>query len=408
MTAAPTTTRPVTRISDNEAQWRKHVREVARRHVAPLVPDMDRRAQLDQDLLVALFEEKLMSVQVPTAYGGAGRGLFDVVTTIEELARVDPAVAVVVDVQNALVISALLRHGTADQRRRHLPRLAAGRVGAYAISEREAGSDAFAMATSARPEQDGYVVNGCKRWTTNAREAGLFLVFCRAGQGGDGGGTGLTAVLVERDQRGVTVGEPVDKLGIRASSTCDLTLDGVRVNHRDVLGRPGDAAAILVETLNVGKIGIAAQLVGLAQAALDAAVGYSRERHQFGQPIGEFQGVQFPLAAVAARLRAGRALLYDTARLVDDGATTAELSTACAMTKYVASEVAEEAASLAVEVYGGTGFTAACPVAKLYRDVKIGKIYEGTSNMQFRAIAAGLLREAAAASMSDFLVGVAS
>jgi butyryl-CoA dehydrogenase len=405
MTTDATTARPVSWLSDSEAEWQRHVREVARRHVAPVVAEMDRLARIDPAVLAVLFREKLMSVQVPTAYGGAGRGLFDVVTTIEELAQVDPAVAVLVDVQNALVISALLRHGTADQRRRHLPRLATGHVGAYAISEREAGSDAFAMTASVRAQPPDYRVDGRKSWTTNAREAGLFLVFCRADDGGEE--AGLTAVLVPRDQPGVTVGDPIDKLGIRASSTCDLGLDGVRVSRRDVLGRPGDGAAIAVQTLNIGKIGIAAQLVGLAQGALDAAVGYARHRRQFGEPISEFQGVRFPLAALAARLRAARTLLYDTARLVDAGAAVTELSTASAMAKYVASEVAEEAASLAVEVHGGNGFTTAHPVEKLYRDAKVGKIYEGTSNMQFRTIAAGLLREATAVSVAESLVGTA-
>jgi short-chain 2-methylacyl-CoA dehydrogenase len=380
---------PVTRCGPEEQRWREHVRSVAERHVAPLVREMDANARLDKELLDTLFRERLMSVRIPATYGGAGRGLFDVVVTIEELARVDPGVAVVVDVQNALVIDAILGHGTADQGRRFLPRLATGLLGAYAISEDHAGCDAFALSTVVEPEGDGFRLSGRKKWTTNAAEAGLFLVFAQTA-----GCDGLTAALVETCG-GVSVGAPVDKLGIRASSTCPVDFDGVPVARRDVLGRPGDGAALAVQTLNIGKLGIAAQLVGLAQGALDAAIGYAQRREQFGQPIWSFQAVQFPLAAHAARLRAARALLYDTTRLVEVGASPAEVTEAAAMTKYVASDVAERIAAHAVEVFGGNGFSTEHPVEKFYRDVKVGKIYEGTSNMQFRTIASGLARAAA-------------
>jgi short/branched chain acyl-CoA dehydrogenase len=398
---------PLTRLGEEEAKWREHVREVAHREVAPRVAAMDRDARLDADLLAALFAERLMAVQIPAAYGGAGRNLFDVVITIEELARVDPAVAVTVDVQNALVISALLRHGTADQRRRYLPRLATGMVGAYAISEPHAGSDAFALSATLRRSGTGFVLNGRKRWTTNAAEAGLFLVFARLiepaadddpGTGttaaDNGGPAGITAVLVQRQATGVQIGPRVGKLGIRANSTCDVVLEDVEVAAQDVLGRAGAGAELIVRTLDIGKIGIAAQLVGLAQGALDAAVDYAQRRTQFGNPIVSYQGVQFPLAARAAELRAARTLLYDTTRLVEHDAPAGEVTEAAAAAKYFASEMAERTAALAVEVFGGNGFSTEYPIEKFYRDVKVGKIYEGTSNMQFRTIAAAMSRPA--------------
>jgi short-chain 2-methylacyl-CoA dehydrogenase len=395
--AERTATAAVPWLSADEAVWRARVRDVAERVVRPRVRQMDVEARLAPELCRELFAAGLMGIEVPEPYGGAGRGLFDVVLTIEEVARVDPAVAVLVDVQNALVVSAVLRHGTGDQRRRHLPLLASGTVGAYALSEEDAGSDAFALATTARPDADGgFVLRGRKRWTTNAAEAGVFLGFARVE------GQGLAAFLIRRDAAGVAVGEREEKLGIRATSTCDLVLDDVRVEREDVLGRPGQGDVLAVETLNIGKIGIAAQLVGLAQAALEAALDYAQRRRQFGQPIAAFQGVRFPLARLAAELEAARALLYSTTRLLAHGGDRgypAERLRAAAMAKYVASEIAERAAAQAVETFGGIGFTTRCGVEKLYRDAKVGKIYEGTSNMQLRMIAATLLggEEAAAA-----------
>lgn len=370
---------PLTWLSEPDQQWCKTVREFAAAEVAPRAADMDRRARLDPDLVPQLFAAGLMGVEIPITYGGAGRGLFQVVLAIEELARVDPAVAVFVDVQNALVASALLRHGTGDQKRRFLPRLAGGTVGAYAISEDGAGSDVFAMTTRAEPADGGYRLSGRKAWTTSAAEAGLFLVFARTDDR-------LSAFLVDRDTPGVSVGPPVEKLGIRASSTCELRLDEVRVPRQNLLGRPGEGDLLAMETLNIGKLGIAAQLVGLAQGALDAAVGYARGRHQFGEPVFSFQGVQFPLAALAAELAAARALLYDTVGVVERAGPVERLR-ATAMAKYVASTTADRVASQAVETFGGAGFTTAHPVEKFYRDVKVGTIYEGTSNMQLRTIA---------------------
>lgn len=373
---------PLTWLPDDERAFTERVRDFARTEVAPLAADMDRHAELSAELLAKLFAEGLMGVEVPEAYGGIGGGLFHVVIAIEELAKVDPGVAVVVDVQNALLASALLRHGTGDQRRRFLPALATGTVGAFALSEAGAGSDAFAMTTHAREDGDGYVIDGAKAWTTNAAEAGLFLVYAKTG-------AGLTAFLVERDTPGLSVGPRIDKLGIRASSTCDLVLDGVRVPRQQVLGRPDGGAEIAVETLNIGKIGIAAQLVGLAQGALTVAVDHAGHREQFGSRIGEFQGVRFPLAALEADIMAARMLLYHTTRLVQHGeAGATERLRATAMAKLVASRVAEPAASQAVETLGGIGFTSRAPAERFYRDAKIGTIYEGTTNVQLRTISA--------------------
>lgn len=380
--ADPGVPQPLTWLSPGDQGWRDKVRSFAAEALAPKVRAMDDAGRIDPELVRELFAAALMGVEIPEVYGGAGRDLFGVVLAIEEIARVDPAVAVLVDVQNALVASALLRHSDGDVRRRHLPRLANGTVGAYAISEPDAGSDAFSSRTVATADGNGYVLHGVKRWISSAAEAGLFVVFARLTD------VGLTAFLVDRDTPGLTVGPPVAKMGIRASSTCDVTFDGVRVGRRDVLGRPGAGELLAVDTLNVGKVGIAAQLVGLAGGVLDAATGYAERRQQFGQPIAGFQGVAFPLARVAAELEAARTLLYDTTRLLQHGGTPGQRLRATAMAKYVASEVAERAAAQAVETLGANGFIPEHGVEKFYRDAKVGKIYEGTSNMQFRTIAA--------------------
>lgn len=366
-------------------EFRSMAREFARTTVAPLVGEMDRAAEYSTTLVKELFESGLMGIEVPESYGGLGGGLADVVAAIEELSTVDPAVAVLVDVQNALLASALIRHGSGDQKRRFLPRLAANVVGAFAISETEAGSDAFAMTTTATLDGDTYVLNGAKAWTTNAAEADLFLIFARTGNA-------LTAFLVERETPGLSIGPRHDKLGIRASSTCDLTLTDVRVPKANVLGRVDAGVELAVEALNIGKLGIAAQLVGLAQGALDVALDHARTRSQFGQRIAEYQGVRFPLAHLAAELAAARALLYQTVNEFPTLTAPQRLRTT-AMAKLMASEVAEKAASQAVEVLGGIGFTTQRPAEKFYRDAKIGKIYEGTSNIQLRTISATLLSE---------------
>lgn len=375
---------PLTWLTDDERRFRDTVRGFAAAEVAPLVAEMDQRAEYCPKLVSKLFATGLMGIEVPSGYGGLGHGLFHVVLAIEELARVDPAVAVLVDVQNALVASALLRWGTADQRRRHLPRLAGGVVAAYALSETQAGSDAFAMTTTARPDGDSFVLNGHKAWTTSAEEAGLFLVFARMDDSQRFG-----AFLVERNNPGLTVGAKAGKLGIRASSTCELHLNEVKVAKQDLLGREGDGALLAVETLNIGKLGIAAQLVGLAGGALDIAVRYTQERRQFGKRIAEFQGVSFPLARVAADLEGARVLLYNAVRAHQHPDTSpGERMRITAMAKLLASDVAERAASQAVETLGGVGFTTTHPAEKLYRDAKVGRIYEGTTNLQLRTIAA--------------------
>ncbi|WP_431784112.1 acyl-CoA dehydrogenase family protein [Streptomyces chumphonensis] len=384
---------PLTVLPPPDADWRRTVREVAQRAVAPRVRAMDEAGRLDDALVQELFRAGLMGIEVPRAYGGAGGDLFQVVLAIEELAKVDPSVAVFVDVQNALVASALLRHGGGDQKRRFLPRLATGLVGAYAISEEGAGSDAFALTTRAEPDGDAYRLTGRKQWITSAERAGLFLVFARTG--GDARAPRLGAFLVECDAPGLSVGPPAGTMGIRASSTCEVVLDGVRVGRQNLVGRPDGGAALMVETLVVGKLGIAAQLVGLADGALRYAWDYAGARRQFGTRLVDFQGVGFPLAALAAELEAARALLYDTARLLQHGAPQDERLRATSMVKYVASRIAERAASQAVESLGGNGFATRHPVEKFYRDAKVGAIYEGTSNIQFQTIVSLLAGSAA-------------
>jgi alkylation response protein AidB-like acyl-CoA dehydrogenase len=377
---------PVTWLTEDEQVWRGQVAAFVERSVVPRAADMDRAAVLDPDLVTELRSAGLMAIHVPERYGGRGGGLFDVVVAIEELAKADPAVAVFVDVQNALVTQALLTHGSGDQKRAHLTALAGDGVGAFALSEEQAGSDALALSTTARPDGDGFVLHGRKRWITNAAEADLFLLLARVPE------QGVTAFLVDRGSEGLTVGERIPKMGIRATSTCEVRLNGVRVPRRNVLGAVGRGDVVAVQTLDIGKLGIAAQLVGLADGALAAAVAHARSRSQFGHPIGAYQGVRFPLARVSAELEAARVQLYNATRLAERGVHTGELTRAAAVAKYLASEVAESSASLAVEVLGGLGFAETGGVEKLYRDAKVGKIYEGTSNMQFRAISAHLLR----------------
>ncbi|MEV0237982.1 acyl-CoA dehydrogenase family protein [Nonomuraea sp. NPDC050786] len=372
-----------------DPQWRQRVRSFAEDRLRPLAAEMDVRERLDSDLVKALFAEGLMGVEIPERYGGAGRGLWETVATIEELARVDPAVAVFADVQNVLVAGAVMRYGTGDQRRRHLPRLASGTVGAFAVSEEEAGSDAFAMSATATSEDGGFVLTGRKKWITNAAEAGLFLVIAKVREGD--ATPRLTAFLVECPAAGLTVGPRVAKMGIRATSTCEVILDGVRVGREAVLGAVGEGDVLAIETLALGKIGIAAQLVGLARGAMEGAIGYAQRRRQFGEPIGSFQAVQFALAEMATEVAAASALLGDAVRAATGGGTAAERLRACSMAKLFASDVAERVASRSLEIYGGNGFSTAFPAERFYRDVKVGKIYEGTSNMQLRGIASTLL-----------------
>ena len=377
---------PLTRLSDEEELFQTTVGQFARERLAPHVRQMDEAGVFRGELLDELFELGLMAIDIAEEYGGQSGSFFQSILAIEELAKVDPAAAVIVDVQNTLCNLALQRWGSDDQKRRFLPRLARDTVGSYALSEAGAGSDAFAMSARAIEDGDAYRLTGRKLWITNAAEAGLFLVFANADPAE--GYRGITAFLVDCATPGLSVGKKEDKLGIRASSTCEVVLDDCRVLKENVLGEVGKGYKVAIETLNQGRIGIAAQMTGLAQGALDHALAYSNQRKQFGKRIAEFQGVQFDLAEMAVDVEASRLMTYNAARLRDAGLP---FVTQAAMAKYFASQVAERVASRAVEVFGGVGFTKDYPVEKLYRDAKIGRIYEGTSNMQRLTIAKGIL-----------------
>jgi len=377
---------PLTVLSDEERQFQESVNRFARERIATHVRSMDETGVFRKELLQELFELGLMGIEVAEEYGGQGGSFFQSVIAIEELAKVDPSASVIVDVQNTLCIAAIARWGTEVQKRQWLPRLAKDTVGSYALSEASSGSDAFALATRAIAEGDGYRLTGRKLWITNAAEAGLFLVFATVNP--EAGYKGITAFLIERGTPGLAIGKKEDKLGIRASSTCEVILDDCRVGADDVLGEIGKGYKVAIETLNEGRIGIGAQMTGLAQGALGHALKYAKERRQFGRAIAEFQGVQFELAEMAADVEAARLLVYNAARLRDAGM---EFVTQAAMAKYFASQVAERVASRAIEIFGGAGFTKDFPVEKLYRDAKIGRIYEGTSNMQRLTIARGIL-----------------
>ena len=373
---------PLTRFSEDEALLRANVRAFAAAEVAPLVREMDEQARMPRTLIDKLVDLGVMAVEIPEQYGGAGGHFFLSVIAVEELARVDPSVALVVDVQNTLVINAVLRWGNDDFKRRFLPRLADGAVGAYALSEAGSGSDAFALATRAAADGDHFVLNGRKLWISNAEEAELFIIFANAAP--EAGYRGITAFMVERGTPGFRVGKKEDKLGIRASSTCELLLDDCRVPRENILGELGRGYKVAIETLNEGRIGIGAQMIGLAQGALDHAVAYVQQRKQFGKPVGSFQGVQFQIAQAATDLEAARLLVYNAARLRDAGGS---YLTPGAMAKLFTSQVAERVTSLAVQLLGGVGYTKDYPVEKLYRDAIIGQVYEGTSNMQLQTIA---------------------
>jgi len=377
---------PLTRLSEEERLFQAVVAKFARERLAPHVRAMDESGLFRKDLLHEFFELGLMGIEIPEEYGGQGGSFFQTVLAIEELAKVDPSASVIVDVQNTLCNSALLKWGSEDQKRRYLPRLSKDTTGSYALSEAGSGSDAFALATRAFEEGDHFRLTGRKLWITNAAEAGLFLVFANVNPAA--GYKGITAFLVEREFAGLEVGKKEDKLGIRASSTCEVILEDCKVPKTNILGTLGQGYKVAIETLNEGRIGIGAQMTGLAQGALDHALGYARERKQFGKPIAEFQGVQFQLAEMATEIEGARLLVYNAARLRDAGLP---FVTEGAMCKFFASEMAERVASRAVEIFGGVGFTKDYPVEKLYRDAKIGRIYEGTSNMQRATIAKQLL-----------------
>ncbi len=377
---------PLTVLSDDERLFRDSVYEFADREIRPHVREMDAEAKIPPDLLRKLFDMGLMGIEIPEAGGGGGGTLFHAVLAVEALARVDPSVSVVVDVQNTLVVNALLRWGTTEQHARYLPKLAASAIGAYALSESGSGSDAFALATRAVTRGEDWVLTGRKLWITNGAEAELVIVFANVNPGA--GYRGITAFLVERGVSGFIVGKKEDKLGIRASSTCELIFEDCVVPRANVLGDVGRGYRVAIETLNEGRIGIGAQMIGLAQGALNHAIKYTSERKQFGKPIAEFQAVQHQLARAATDLHAARLMVYEAARLRD---AKQPFLTEAAMCKIFASEVAERVASLAVNLYGGYGFVKDYPVEKLYRDAKIGQIYEGTSNLQLQTIAKQIL-----------------
>ena len=374
--------RPLTELSHEEQLFRDTVRQFAEKEIAPLVRRMDDEQHFDPALIRRLFALGLMGIPVPEQYGGSGGTFFDSALAVEMLSAVDPAVGVLVDVQNTLVINALLRWGTEEQKERWLPRLATEYAGAYALSEASSGSDAFALETRAEARGGSYVLNGRKLWITNSHEAGLFIVFATVDRAR--GYRGITAFLVERDAPGFAIGRKEDKLGIRASSTCELLFDDCAVPAGHVLGEVGRGYKIAIETLNEGRIGIGAQMLGLAEGAWAHAAQYAKQRRQFGKQLVEFQAMQFQLAEMATEIEAARLLVYNAARLKDAGLSFRKEAAMC---KYFASQVAERVASLAVEVFGGAGFVRDYPVEKLYRDAKIGKIYEGTSFMQLAAIA---------------------
>ena len=368
-------------LSEDEQLFRSTVRDFSRETIGPLVRQMDEEQHFSEELLTQLFNLGLMGIEIPDAYGGSGGTFFEAILAVEEISAIDPSVGVLVDVQNTLCVNAFLRWGTEDQKRRYLPRMAADTVAAYALSEAASGSDAFALQARAEKHGDEYVLNGQKLWITNAKEAGIFLVFATLDP--SEGYKGITAFIVEKEFTGFTVGKKEDKLGIRASSTCELILEDCRVPATNVLGEPGKGYKIAIETLNEGRIGIGAQMLGLAQGAWNAAAKYGLERKQFGKPIAEFQAVQFALAEMATEIEATRLMVYNAARLKD---AKQDFVREAAMAKYFSSQVAERVASQAVEVYGRYGFVKDYPVEKFYRDAKIGKIYEGTSNMQLATI----------------------
>jgi alkylation response protein AidB-like acyl-CoA dehydrogenase len=376
----------LSRLTEDETLFRDSVREFAAREIRPLVREMDAEARMPRTLIDRMFELGVMGIEIPDAHGGAGGTFFHAVLAVEALSAVDPSVGVLVDVQNTLVINALLRWGSEAQQSQYLPQLAARAVGAYALSEAGSGSDAFALTTRAVESDGEFRLTGRKLWITNANEADLFVVFATLNP--DAGYRGITAFLVERGFAGFSVGKKEDKLGIRASSTCELLLEECRVPRANVLGEVGRGYKLAIETLNEGRIGIGAQMIGLAQGALDHTIAYTKERKQFGKAIADFQGVQFQLAHAATDLEAARLLVYNAARLHDAGEP---FLTAAAMCKLFSANAAEHITSLAVQLFGGYGYVKDYPVEKLYRDAKIGQIYEGTSNLQLQTIAKQIL-----------------
>jgi butyryl-CoA dehydrogenase/short/branched chain acyl-CoA dehydrogenase len=381
-TLTPSSPAPLTSLTEDEILFRDNIRQFADDKVRPLAKEMDEKGIFDHDLLQQFFQLGLMGIEIPEQYGGGGGRFFEAILAVEELSKADASSGVIVDVQNTLVNNALLRWTTDAQKKRYLPRMAADTLGAYALSEAGSGSDAFALQTRADLKGSDYVLNGRKLWITNGKEAGIFILFATVDP--SAGYKGITAFIIEKDFPGFTVGKKEDKLGIRASSTCELILEDCRVPKENVIGEVGKGYKIAIETLNEGRIGIGAQMLGVASGAWAHAARYALERKQFGKPIADFQGIQFQIAQMATDIEAARLLVYNAARMKDAGMNFVKEA---AMTKLFCSQVAERVTSLCIEVFGGYGFTKDYPVEKYWRDSKIGKIYEGTSNMQLATIA---------------------
>jgi len=375
-------TAPISRLAEDEQLFADSVYEFADKEIRPLVREMDEHAKLSKDLVKKLFDLGVMAIEVPEEYNGAGATFFHSVLAVEALSRVDPSVGVFVDVQNTLFVNALLKWGSQDIKQRYFPKLSVDTIGAYALSEAGSGSDAFALATRAKEDGDSYVLTGRKLWITNGNEANLFIVFANVNP--EAGYRGITAFLVERGMPGFSVGKKEDKLGIRASSTCELLLEECRVPKANILGEVGKGYKVAMDTLNEGRIGIGAQMIGVARAALDAMIAYTKERKQFGKAISEFQAVRHQIARAAIEVESAKLMVYNAARLRDAGQP---FLTEAAMCKVYSSEVAERTTSLAINLFGGNGFVKEYPVEKLWRDAKIGQIYEGTSNLQLETIA---------------------
>ena len=373
---------PLTTLSEDEQMFRSSVREFAEGELRPRVEEMDEKGKLDPALIKQCFDLGLMGIETPEEFGGAGSSFFTAILAVEELSRVDASVGVLVDVQNTLVNNAFVRYANAEQKSKYLPELAASKVGAYALSEAGSGSDAFAMQTRAVDKGDHYLLNGQKLWITNGNEAEIFVLFANANP--EAGYRGITAFIIEKGFEGFSVGKKENKLGIRASSTTELILSDCKVPKENVLGEAGKGYKVSIETLNEGRIGIGAQMIGIARGALEAAIAYTGEREQFGKSINQFQGVQFQLAEMATQLEAARLMVYNAARMKDAGMNFVKEA---AMAKLYSSRAAERISSLAIELYGGYGYVKDYPVEKFWRDSKIGAIYEGTSNMQLQTIA---------------------
>jgi alkylation response protein AidB-like acyl-CoA dehydrogenase len=379
---------PLTLFSEDEKLFYDMVSDFAREKIKPLVRQMDDASKIEPSIIPQLFDLGLMGIEIPEKYGGAETTFFMSILSIEALSSIDPSVAVVVDVQNTLVNNAFLRWGSEDLKEKYFPQLASKKIGAYALSEVGSGSDAFALSTKAEDKGDHYLLRGQKMWITNGNEAEIFIIFANLNPGA--GYKGITAFIVEKEFAGFSIGKKEDKLGIRASSTCELILDNVQVPKENILGDEGVGYKVAIETLNEGRIGIGAQMVGLAQGVFDYGLNYSKEREQFGKPVSSFQGMQFQLAQAATELEAARLMVYNAARLKEAGKS---FTKEAAMAKLYSSQLAQKIASLMVEVLGGYGFTREYPVEKFYRDSKIGTIYEGTSNMQLQTIAKALLKD---------------